>query len=120
YLDRPRVCADLHHRADHAAKLPVSARIRDPAFVEQVGFTDDRARGIALPGMQAETHAPDAVALQLLDEIGVQRGGARPGVDLGLHPPDAELRQRQPFPPADAQQLAHTAASRAMRSMSSR
>ena len=49
----------------------------------------------------------EAAGAERLDEEGVERGGARARVDLGLDGRQAELRQRHPLLPAQDERLGH-------------
>ena len=52
--------------------------------------------------MNQEAQHVDAVVLIGFDEKGMQGGGARTGIHLGLDRGQVEIRQCNPFAPADA------------------
>jgi hypothetical protein len=47
------------------------------------------------------------LALKFVDRIDMQRAAAGTGIELGLERGDAQLRQRQPFPPTEGYQVCH-------------
>ena len=60
-----------------------------------------RVVGGVLPRVHGEAHPRLAVAVELLDVLGVQRRRARARVDLGLEPRQAGAGQGDPLPPPD-------------------
>ena len=102
-LDRPGVGAESYVCTDDVSQFAVSARVADPASVDHLGAALRDDVGTPLHGMETE---PDVVAPAVpigADLEGVERGGARPRVDLSLDRRDAEVREREPFAPTDSQ-----------------
>src|SRR6478672_10751849 len=86
---------------DDDTVLGVTRRAPDRTPVEHRHLDHDRVLGAALPRVHLEAGPPLAVALELLEGERVQRRRTRAGVDLGLHPLDADTRKADPLTPAD-------------------
>jgi hypothetical protein len=57
-----------------------------------------------LDGVDPKVHELDAVHFLDADAVGVQGGGTGAGIDLRFDRVDAEVRQCDPFAPADGRQ----------------
>src|SRR5512143_2020145 len=104
-LDRPGFIAELEQRGDDVALLDAASRVPHRALVDGPRLAGD-LEGIALlHRLQDEAEPKRATAADGLDAIGMQRAGARAGVDLRLDGVDAEIGQRDPFAPPDGERL---------------
>src|SRR5690606_4853680 len=71
------------------------------ALVEDIGYAGDREIGAPLQRMDCEGDALAAGFTKAADVNGVDGRSMGAGVDFGFDAVDAELRQRDPFPPAN-------------------
>ena len=103
-VDVETLAGELHLAADEPALGAATTRVGHCTPVHGGHLAADVQR-MAPTEMQAEAQPGDPAALEAFQGVDMQRTAARPGIELGLQHRDAQLRQGQPLPPAQGDQL---------------
>ena len=112
HFDRPGFGADLDVGADHVAALGLAIGRDHLAPVDDLGRAGNREIVPAGDRVDGKADLGLGRRAEAFDLIGVQRRGARAGVDLGAQRRQAQVGQRYPFFPSQLDLFAHVSCPR--------